>query len=270
VCWWIAWFDPFSGPAATQVATPDEAMILPEDQTRVIAVPHALRVRIKAGPDFMMECKHLFVLLFVFAAGCEEIGGSKITADLSTPKSAAVAYLQAIQKGDGRTARALCIGTSEQMGWVDGRVTLVDGMRSFDKALYARFGNITLQVHTDMYESLTKLADIWVPAISDGAVSADDQKARIDPAHEGFFTRFVNPVYLKHVKEGWKVDLAQTYAASTPADEYPSISADYQQWRQFGEMFQAAARDVKAGRYGTVDEANQALLDRLAALRKGS
>jgi hypothetical protein len=216
----------------------------------------------------MRNWNHLFLLFVAFAAGCEEINPPKITADLSTPKSAAMAYLQAIQKGDARTARALCVGTAQQKAWVDGRVTLVDGMRKFDDALYAKFGHITLQVHTDMHDSLTKLADIWVTCISDGKVTADDQKGYIEPAQHGFFTHFVNVVYVMHQKEGWKVDLAQTYAPDTPADQYARISNDYQQWQQFGEVFQAIARDVQAGRFHTVDDANQALLDRMQKLQQ--
>ena len=178
------------------------------------------------------------MLLSSITGGCGSWLGPPVKVDLSTPKSAALAYLKAVQAGDRRTAQAACFGTSEQMRWVDGRVTLVDGMRQFDNVLYAKYGNVTSQVHTDMHDSLLQLADIWVTAISDGQVSGDEEKARIDPARNGFFTHAVSPIYVEHRKEGVESRSgADLCGLGVQPDDYARISADHKQWKEFGDIF---------------------------------
>jgi hypothetical protein len=216
--------------------------------------------------DDRVMAKHLFLLLVILAAGCEQLG-PPVNADISTPKSAAMAYLVAIQKGDSRTARALSFGTGEQMGWLDGRLALVNGMRKFDDALYDRFGNLMNQVHTDMHDSLNKFADVWVTSISEGQVSSDGEIAWVDPANKGFFSRSVTSVYLKHFKQGWKVDLARTYAEKIPPSQYSKITEEYRQWKQVGDIFLSVSREVRAGKYQTTDIASAALAERLKNLR---
>src|SRR5947209_5677003 len=81
----------------------------------------------------------LLLGLSLLAGGCQE-SGPPLGADLSTPRSAALFYLKAIQRGDGSTARRVCSGTAEEKEWVDALATTVDGMRKFNDALYVKFG----------------------------------------------------------------------------------------------------------------------------------
>ncbi|HET6249709.1 MAG TPA: hypothetical protein VFE47_18615 [Tepidisphaeraceae bacterium] len=223
------------------------------------------RVKRSAGPDLLLG---IALLLSLLSPGCTNIFPAPVKVDLTTPKSAALAYLKAIQAGDVRTARAACFGTPEQLQWVDARATLVAGMRQFDNALYAKFGNVTSQVHTDMHDSLLKLADVWVTSITDGTVDADDKTARITPARNGFFTHFANTIVLQHTKDGWKVDVANTYAEKGTPQDFAQITADCSQWKAWGDVFLDVTRYIRAGTYHTAAQAADALATRLGALQK--
>ena len=61
------------------------------------------------------------------------------------------------------------------------------------------------------------------------------------------------PVYLKKETSGWKVDLAAMR-------QYPHHSPQsIEQYLAAGKALTAAARDVRSGRYKTLDDAQQAL-----------
>jgi hypothetical protein len=209
-----------------------------------------------------------FLLLFfpLLAGGCADWGAEPVKADLSTPKSAALAYLKAVQRGDSRTARFVSSGSDAQKQWVTSLATTVDGMRKFDNALTAKFGNIVSQIHTDMHDALDVLADEPVILTDAGSVSGDDHVAKINPKRIGFKSHFIHPIMLIHEKEGWKVDLTQTYANGIPAAKIGEITASFQQDREFGEAFRDTASEITAGKFRTPDEAVAALAERLAAL----
>ena len=212
----------------------------------------------------------LAVLLFVAwgVCGCQELEKLPPHADLSTPKSAAMVYLKAVQHADGATARAVSVGTADQKKWVDAMVAMVEGMRKFDDALYARFGRITHQVHVDMHDALWALADQPVELMKDAKVTNDEEKGWIDPPRRGFTSHFQPTLYLKHDKQGWKIDLLKTYADKVPPDKLQEVSESYRQYRAIGEVFQSVARDVSAGRFHSIDEAARALAERMAPVRK--
>lgn len=207
----------------------------------------------------------LVLLLSLLACGCEEAPPPNV--DLSSPKSTALVYLVALQHADARTARSVSIGTYEQKQWVDDLATLVDGMRKYNNALYTKFGRIVLQIHTDLEEGLRVLVDEPVALVRDGKVVSNDQEARIDLPHRGFTADAQLPVWLRHEKQVWKVDLVKTYADQIPPARLGEVTKTYHRMRRFGEVFQAVAGDVLAGRFRTVDEANQSLLERMRAAK---
>jgi|SRR5665213_1221253 len=206
-----------------------------------------------------------FALLPLLVCGCEN--RPPAGADLSTPKSAALVYLKAIQRGDAATAKKVSFGTPEQKGWVDALAIMVDGMRSFDNALYAKFGRFSNQVHTDLADSLMMLADGPVVWIGNGPVSFDDMKARIDPKKMGFASRSQPSIYLLLKKYGWEVDLEQTYADGATPEQLKQISANYAMYRELGQAMRAGARDVMGGKFHSIEEASQALGERLKAIK---
>src|SRR2546423_2076741 len=142
--------------------------------------------------------------------GCQSLGRAK-PVDLSTPQSAAMSYVKALQYGDAATARAACTGTEEEMRWVDAMAAMVRGLRDINSALYAHFGPVSSQMHVDLEESIRTLADEPVELFENGVVQANDLQVRIIPQHKGFTSKFQTPLVLSKVKNVWKVDLEQTY-----------------------------------------------------------
>ena len=151
-------------------------------------------------------------LLFLIACGCAVLDRPPGNLDLLTPKSAGLAYLTAVQSGNLAAARGASVGMLRRNGgWMHwSRWSM--GWRSFDNALYAKFGQVTYQVHTDMHDSLLLLADQPVLLISNGAVATEGDRASIEPDRKGFTARFQPTIYLLREKSGWRVDLEQTYA----------------------------------------------------------
>jgi hypothetical protein len=205
------------------------------------------------------------ILSILLAVGCED--HPPANADLSTPKSAALVYLKAIQRGDAITARKVSVGTPDEKKWVDALAIMVDGMRSFDNALYGKFGRYSNQVHTDLGDSLMMLADGPVVWIGNGSVSYDDVKARIDPKRMGFASQSQPSVYLLLRKYGWEVNLEQTYADGATAAQLTQMSASYAMYREIGQAMRDAAREVMGGKYHSIEEASQALGERLKAIK---
>lgn len=196
--------------------------------------------------------------------GCATLDKPPARADLSSPKAAALTYLKAIQYEDVKMARAISIGTLEQKSWIDAYVAMLDGMRRYDTALTAKFGHIINQTHVDLQQNIREMADQPVELISAGSESGNDRQARIDPKRAGFLSHSQIPICLKKEKQGWMVDLAQTYAHEVPAQEMETISAKFRQTRIYGQIFQKMALDVKAGQFRNTDEANKALAARLS------
>ena len=205
------------------------------------------------------------LIILLLSGGCDVFNRLPAGVDVSNPKSAAQGYLSAIQRGDARSARALSAGTGEQKQWVDAIAGLVDGMRAFDKAIYAKFGRIEYQIHTDMHESISALADEPLALISDGYVSEDGDRARVDPAKGKSFTaKSQSSIYLLHQKDGWRVDLLQTYApGSIDAGKTGDVSASFHEYQRIGDIFRAIAWQVSAGFFKTPDDAARALGERL-------
>lgn len=206
-------------------------------------------------------------LLSLLAAGCEGLDRPPANVDLSTPKSAALVYLKAIQRGDSTLARKVSVGSADEKRWVDALAVMVDGMRSFDNALYAKFGRYSHQVHTDLGNSLMMMADGPIEWIGEGSVAADDIKARIDPKRHGFASKFQPSLYLLLGKYGWQVNLEQTYASGATPAQLREMSASFAMYRQFGQALRATAREVMAGKFRSIDQANDALGARTAAIK---
>ncbi len=208
-----------------------------------------------------------WLLSLVLVVGCLQLDTPPAHVDLSTPKSAALAYVRAIQRADGGIARGVAVGSADQKQWIDALVAMVDGMRRFDNSLYAKFGRISSQVHVDMRDALRALADEPVDLVADGNVVSSDTRARIDPPRRGFTSHFQPSIYLLLEKGMWKVDLAQTYAQGVSPEKLKDVSDNFRRYRQFGEVFRQVVRDVSGGQFRSVNEASQALADRLAEVK---
>ncbi|MDB5172760.1 MAG: hypothetical protein JWN51_1533 [Phycisphaerales bacterium] len=216
-----------------------------------------------------------FFLIFLLTApllccGCESlIGGRAQKVDLSTPKAAALDYLKAIGRGDAATARAASTGTGEQMRWVDGLAGFVDGMRKFDAALTAKFGQVITQANVDMRDSLQTLAEEPVGLVEQGSEVINGEEAWIDTPRKGFTSHYQSTYRLRHTREGWRVDLVKTYApfpANQLAEKLPGVTASFRRYGEFGDVFRATAGDVMGGRFHSTDEAARGLAERMKEL----
>jgi hypothetical protein len=229
-------------------------------------------------------CKRLastaLLVSIALLVGCSALHGAK-PVDLSTPQTAAVAYLNAIRTADAPTARSACVGTGNEMRWVDATVAMVDGMRKLNDAIYARFGRITLAIHNDLEESLHELADEPVVRMENGSVQANETQATVTPRRTDFRGRFQPALQMKKVGTTWKVNLAETYVplpphqqllnmSATDREQYfkdanAKVSEGFVQYHRAADVFHDVAGDVRAGRYKTPEAIEKDLAVRIAA-----
>jgi hypothetical protein len=208
----------------------------------------------------------LALAISLFTFGCQD--RPPVGVDLSTPRSAALVYLKAIQRADSATARSVSVGSPDQKRWVDSLTIMINGLRSYDNALYAKFGKMSHQVHTDLADSLMLLADGPVTWIGeDGIPVFDDTHARIDPKGKSFAARKAPSIYLSRGKTGWMVNLQDTYAQGATPEQLRQIAASYDLFREIGQAMRAAAGDVLAGKFHSIDEASQALAERMKGIK---
>lgn len=173
-------------------------------------------------------------------------------ADLSTPHTALMTYLDAIAHGNAPKARAASTGTEQDKQWIDGITGLISGIRSYDKAIRAKFGQQATSTDIDLKQALSELADEPLVWFKDGLVEEADNSAEIQAALNHTRLAAIHPVYLKREKNGWKVDL--TAARHDPNHDPQQI----EQYLAAGKALSDAARQIRLGRYRTLEEAEQA------------
>lgn len=161
-------------------------------------------------------------------------------------------YLNAIAQGNAAKARAASVGTEQDKRWIDAMTSLISGLRSYDEALMARFGRQALTTDIDLKQAVTELANEPIVRFQDGIVKESDTTAEIQAAVGHIRLAAVPPVYLKREKDGWKIDL--TAMARDPAHSPQQV----EQYLAAGKALNSAARQIRAGRYRTFDEAQQA------------
>lgn len=212
------------------------------------------------------------VVLLWSVGGCAGLGGQRVHADLSTPKSAALAYLTALQHADAKTAHATSAGSPDERQWVDALIAMIDGMRQFNDSLYSYSWPGVYQVHVDLHDALNALADEPVDLTQQGTARIQGEEAMVEPLRKdkGFTAKFQQTIWLLHDPKGWKVNLRKTYATNIPLDRIAEVTAHFRGYQRGGDAFRAAARDVRAGRFHSTMEAERALGERMKKTREGS
>jgi hypothetical protein len=164
-----------------------------------------------------------------------------------------MAYLNAVARGDAAKARACAVGSEQDKQWIDGMVALLGGLRNYDQALVARFGQQAVPVDVDLKQAIFSMANQPIIRFQDGIVKESENTAEIDAAVGHIRLMAQRPVYLKRLPDGWKVDLEtmrqDPHHGSDAIGQYVAAS----------KALNAAARDIRAGRYRTLDEAQQAI-----------
>jgi len=224
------------------------------------------------------------LLLVALIAGCGDRHPAQ-PVDLSKPQTAAVEYVRAIGRGDSATARGAALGPEEEMKWVDALSSLVDGLRQLNSALYEYFGPYTSQIHTDLEESIRILADEPVELISNGGIQMNATQALITPRRQGFTSKDQLPIAVSKLanQQIWKVDLERTYVPLPPRERLLSmndqqkrdfekeqrkqISDAMHKYQKIADVFHGVARDIRAKRFKTMDQFEQALRERMGDLK---
>jgi len=187
--------------------------------------------------------------------GCGANGPkSRVWADLSGPKPAALTFLRAIEQGDAQTAKNASLGTPQDKQFVDGMVALLDGLKAYDRALLSRFGPQAAAADVDLKQAILTLAQDPLARIEDGIVREGPDTAEIDPAFHGVRLTARPPIYLRKDKGLWRVDLPATARQDPRLD--PVVARRY---LAAGKALHDAARQIASGRYKTFAEAERAM-----------
>lgn len=188
----------------------------------------------------------------VAMAGCAVEPSGHVSADLSTPRTAAVSFFRAVGADDLRTARDASVGAASDRQWIDVMAGLVKGLRSYDQAIRNHFGVEAASADAQIKQALLELVDDQIQHLEEGLVKESEQIAEVDPAWNGARLSARPPVFLRRQKDLWKVDL------TTTAKYDPRFSPEaIQRYRKYGQALQKAARDINSGRYRTLAEAQR-------------
>ena len=173
--------------------------------------------------------------------------------DLSSPKSAAKAFADAVMAGDAAKAKAICAGDEKQMKIVEAMVGLIGGIKKLEDAMIAKFGKEAVKsagkspvATEDMHDAIRRLGEGEVKVTGDTATVTPKKKPGGEEEHN-------EPLTLKKVGGDWKVDLASL------TKDVPGGEEQLEGMRAFARMIQDVTKDVSAGKFKTAAEANQGI-----------
>jgi hypothetical protein len=186
-------------------------------------------------------------LSFLVVALCATVSMAADKADLSSPKSAALAFGNALVTGDSAALRASAVGTDADYKIVDSLGTMVSAMKKLSDAASAKFGkdNAITKSSKDM-DIAAELEKSEVKVDGDTATIINKDK----PDDK-------NPMKLKKTGADWKVDLS-----SLPKDGMEQIV------KMAPAMAKAAAEvtaEINSGKYQKAEDAQQALGQKMLA-----
>src|SRR5690242_3413465 len=165
--------------------------------TRILGRFFALAVAALVGSLGPLGCAH------------DDLPVAHVASDLSGPKSAALTFLRAIAAGDARTAREASVGTPAQEDSVTAMVLLVNGLRHYDQALVARFGQEAVSADVDLRQAIASLTQDPITHAEGGIVNESGETALLYPGVGGKIKLAAHaPMPLRKEGKMWKVDLA--------------------------------------------------------------
>ena len=170
--------------------------------------------------------------------------------DLSSPKAAAKAFADAVTAGDVAKAKAYSTGNEKQVTILEAMVNLVGSMKKLEDAMIAKYGKEAVKSgkspvsSDDMQESTKRLSEGEVKVTGDTAVITARKKEGADAQTNESWT-------LKKAGSDWKVELGSL--TKEIADE------QVDGMKAFAAMIQGMTKEVAAGKYKSVGEANEAI-----------
>jgi hypothetical protein len=139
-------------------------------------------------------------------------------------------------------------------------VGLINGLRRYDEALLSRYGQEAVPMDVDLKQALFTFTNEPLMRIEGGIEKEGSDTAEVDPAFKGMRLSAQSPIFLRKVKEIWKVDL--TAMRNDPRHD-PNV---IQQYLAAGKALAKAAANIRAGRYKTLQAAQRAVEDGAAGM----
>jgi hypothetical protein len=184
----------------------------------------------------------------------------KLTAlKLAEPKEAALTFVTAIGAGDPETAKAASLGTDRQKRWAISTANMVNGLRAFDAAINARFGAEAASLHMSIINGLGSVTLDPEEAVKNASVklSIDEKSAELIAVSRIYATHMYYASRVRKTPSGWKVDLDAVIEAY-PQFARMNESSELDQFVSIGDAMRSLAKDVRAGKYKTIKEADDA------------
>lgn len=166
--------------------------------------------------------------------------------DLSTPKAAALAFVRAMEANNIEAFRAVTVGSEEDRKLFEPLLGMVGAAKQLEKAAREKFGKegrlvvrnspaVELEVHVQE-------SDVTV----NGQIAVLRHKGEED----------ADPLTLKKTEAGWKVDL-------TVIQNRQQMSTAAAGLALMKQVLDQSAADIRAGKFRTAQEAEQAVVSRL-------
>jgi len=174
--------------------------------------------------------------------------------DLSTPRSAALTFADAMAREDAPAARSLCVGSQQDLDLVDAIVAAIKARQKLVVAARDKFGAAGASVAR---EEQTSVGQQMARDVADAALKIEGDRATITPRGDR-----EEPLKLRKVGEAWKMDMAAMLGSEGPdriANTYRAMAKAYDQ----------TAAEIQAGKYKTAQEANDVFAPRLNAALSG-
>ena len=175
--------------------------------------------------------------------------------ELATPKTAAIAFVRAMEADDMEGFRKVTLGNEDDYKLFEPLLGMTGAAKKLEKAARTRFGKDGSKV---VRESPAVELEVHVQE-SDVKVNGDSAVLR----HKGDGDADALP--LKKTAAGWKVDL-------TAIPNRQQMTAAAGGMRQMQQVLEQAAADILDGQFKTPDEAEKSVVARMseAARRTGS
>ena len=193
----------------------------------------------------MLQLKKMALVMFGLCASLAV--SANAAPDLSTPKSAALAFANAVVAADGPGVRATASGTDEQFKLVDTIGTLVGSMKKLSDAATAKFGaDNAISKSTKDMDLAAEVEGSEVKVEGDNATLIDPKKK--DDAH---------PMKLIKKEGKWLVDLNSL--PKEGLDEMVKMAPI------MAKAATATVAEIKADKFKTAEEAQQGFGMKIAA-----
>ena len=168
--------------------------------------------------------------------------------DLSTPKSAARAFTEALDKGDATAARAAAVTDEKNAAFVDVMTEFMKETRKLNEAAIERYGDAGKDVGgAESQKDLTKYYD-------EAEITETGDTATITRQDEPS-----KALRLRKVENEWKVDVASLLGSEIDIEKTVAM------FRALNAAMREVAAEITEGKHASADAAKYALAMKNAA-----